>query len=100
MRDRYHDDDGNRVILDTRILQQVGNDPDFLERVRKKEQRERQAKRSFNFLKVVLCIPSGILVFNYIPVLYRHPVEMLETIGVLAGLAVIVSTIIGFWEEG
>ena len=98
--DMYHDADGNRIMLDTRILRQVGSDPDFLERVRQKEAREKKAKREFNFLKTVLCIPAAIFVFHFIPILYLHPVEVLESVGVLACLALMVSTITGFWEEG
>lgn len=98
--DMYHDAAGNRVMLDTRILRQVGTDPDFLERVREKEARKKKARRSFNFLKTVLCIPASAFVFKFVPVLYLHPVEMLEGAGVLACLALMVSTITGFWEEG
>lgn len=97
--DMYHDAAGNRVMLDTRILGQVGNDPGYLERAKKKEARERQARRSFNFLKTVLCIPASAFVFKFVPVLYLHPVEMLEGAGVIACLAYMASTIRGFWEE-
>lgn len=98
--DIYHDADGNRIMLDTRILRQVGNDPEFLERVRQKEARKKKARREFNFLKTVLCIPAAAFVFRYIPVLYLHPIETAEAVGVLACLALMVSTITGFWEEG
>ena len=98
--DMYHDADGNRIMLDTRILRQVGSDPDFLERVRQKEAREKKAKREINFLKTVLCIPAAIFTLHYVPILYLRPVEVLESVGVLACLALMVSTITGFWEEG
>ena len=97
--DMYHDAAGNRVMLDTRILGQVGNDPGYLERVKKKEARERQARRSFGLLRATLCIPAAAFVLRYISVLYLHPIETAEAAGVIACLAYMASTIRGFWEE-
>ena len=95
----YFDGQGNRIRLDTRHLVWCAeNKSDVLMRIQEKEERERRANRAFNLLRMAVSVPVGIFVFQHIRLLYLHPLEVIEGVGVVAGLAFIASTIRDLWE--
>ena len=85
---------GERIRLDTRHLEWVGeHKSDALLRIQEQEKRERDAKRAFTALRIIVSVPLMAFMFCHIDVLYLHTLEVLEALGVIAGGLFVASTI-------
>lgn len=92
MKDRYFDEFGNRVRLDTRYL--GGKSP--LTEEKKKAEKARKTKAT---LKQLLCIPVGVYVVMTLPLFRVHPTESMLELGTVLALTFIISTIAETWRR-
>jgi len=86
--------DGNRIKLDTRMIERVGSVPtEAALRKRQLEARKRQVDRAWTGAKLLVCAFSGWFAFNHALIFVKHGLLALEMIGVIASVGFIAVTI-------
>lgn len=98
--DIYHDNMGNRSRLDTRMLEKVaGTTAQPIINRREQEEQENRARRINGLLRLAISVPCTYFAISHIEIVYRHPIECLEAVGVIACLAFLADSIRSLWRE-
>jgi len=91
---------GERIALDTRNLERVGANPSqaAVRRYQKKV-REKQVRKAWTGVRLIICAFSGWFAFNHIGAVMSNGLLLLEVLGVIAGLGFIAITMADMYEE-